>query len=58
MRCAHMQFSGVFISLFIFTNQALKIGGNPVSLGKEPLFSQEQMNLFSLLIDLRSFEHF
>lgn len=46
------QSSGVFNRLFIFDNQALESGGNPVSLGVLPLSSKGQMNLFSSLIDL------
>lgn len=46
------QSSGVFNRLFIFDNQALESGGNPVSLGVLPLSLKGQMNLFSLLIDL------
>lgn len=34
------QSSGVFNRLFIFDNQALESGGNPVSLGVLPLSSK------------------
>lgn len=44
------QSSGVFNSLFIFNNQALEVGGSPVSLGVLPLSSQGQMDLFGLYI--------